>query len=843
MEDFKSEFDEALNKVVKISSMKIHDYSEYKEVLCRVAKARNNDFSDSKGRRLVKMYKVAIIDGESRLIPANNASTRIVCYVYMEEIYSILQESHIRLNHGDCQSMFNELKYKYVNITIDIIQLYLSFCKACLPKKNTAMKSFDEIMYQEMNSRCRLDIIDVKPHYDGDYKYIFSYEDYKTKYCFLRPLKSVCPNEVATIVVDIFTTIGAPNIIQTNRGSKFTYTLIQLLTEMWPYLRILPGMSTHDDNESIRNLIFKNHKGKKTFGDYRWTQVLGFIQIKKNRSFNADIQQTPFEAMFGRAVKIGLIDSVVSKKDIASLRTENDLRTVLCSYVNEKCTLLNKSSDDEIESPAKISQVATVEDEEGNNNKDDTKIEGIKNETQQQVKTRKSGYFIGNEVGSDKDSNKKTKRDAKEYDKIAKEVLNSPGQRGRRKKIKLQEIEIGKDIEAVFINEQPPVRISSHTVDDPLIVKRHTSSNLRNNRILNKGNDDRFYKKNYNLIKGIKDPVIVISEEQEMQKHINNIKMDHSYMRSSMDIDNAEEALDDSNISCIKTTEDIENFIFANTVDKGAAFKATNTVKSEVTKELKKPTKEEAFDLEYGGKKKDDRFEIQTAPDNFISCTTKVEFVPDRQSLEDNPNAEVIKKIKFKRIQTVTLNKQITKRVTRSSTRALNSNKPAEPSINLRVTKFDSKYRNKSKKSNKPDEKCKDLISLKKNKPNMEYTYAKRGKHVKKEIIEDVKPVLGEIESIVPDIDLKTFQSIQSLQHTITPNGNMAIPFDRNDDVDEDLCIYGHLIDPITGESTVEQYFVGCSCPTDCKNNKKCPCKLKSMLCNVKCHNAEECKN
>ena len=56
---------------------------------------------------------------------------------------------------------------------------------------------------------------------DGAYKFILVYQDHLTKFIFLRPLKSKTAEEVSYNLIDIFSIIGAPMILQSDNGREF----------------------------------------------------------------------------------------------------------------------------------------------------------------------------------------------------------------------------------------------------------------------------------------------------------------------------------------------------------------------------------------------------------------------------------------------------------------------------------------------------------------------------------------------------------------------------------------------------------------------------------------------
>ena len=73
---------------------------------------------------------------------------------------------------------------------------------------------------------------------DNDYKFIFVYQDHLTKFVQLRPLKTKTAEEVAYVLLDIFTIFGDPSILQSDNGREFSNRVIEEVCAMWPDQRL-----------------------------------------------------------------------------------------------------------------------------------------------------------------------------------------------------------------------------------------------------------------------------------------------------------------------------------------------------------------------------------------------------------------------------------------------------------------------------------------------------------------------------------------------------------------------------------------------------------------------------
>lgn len=76
---------------------------------------------------------------------------------------------------------------------------------------------------------------------DGEFKFIMCYQDLRTKLSFLQSLKSERPKEIAHALLDIFTIIGAPSVLQSDNGRAFSKQIVSELGNISPELKIVHG--------------------------------------------------------------------------------------------------------------------------------------------------------------------------------------------------------------------------------------------------------------------------------------------------------------------------------------------------------------------------------------------------------------------------------------------------------------------------------------------------------------------------------------------------------------------------------------------------------------------------
>lgn len=114
-----------------------------------------------------------------------------------------------------------------------------------------------------MNSRCQIDLIDMLAQPDGDYKFIYVYQDHLTNFFRLRPLRHKSAKAVANVLLDIFTLFGAPAILKSDNGREFVNKIISELCTMWKGLKIIHGKPRHSQsqgsvesaNQDVENML------------------------------------------------------------------------------------------------------------------------------------------------------------------------------------------------------------------------------------------------------------------------------------------------------------------------------------------------------------------------------------------------------------------------------------------------------------------------------------------------------------------------------------------------------------------------------------------------------------
>lgn len=339
-ESTKKRFYEEVEKLIakKAPNNQLFNRDAYYLLLANVkaSKDKKTNKKPEDYRRLLRYDTVEIGNVQKLVVPIKNERDPIIYYTYIEEVFDIIHESHLSIGHGGRNRMMAELKSKYKNITIELINTYLNLCEPCqkkmsIPKKGLVVKP---IKSNEFNSRCQVDLIDMQSQADGDYKFIMVYQDHLTKFVQMRALKTKTAEEVAYHLLEVFTIFGAPCILHSDNGREFANKVIVELCLMWDEPKIVHGKPRHSQsqgsveraNQDIEKMLATWLETNKTT---KWSEGIKFIQFMKNKAHHSGISRSPYEAMFGCKAKVGLKTFLPALETMSDITSEEDLEAMV----------------------------------------------------------------------------------------------------------------------------------------------------------------------------------------------------------------------------------------------------------------------------------------------------------------------------------------------------------------------------------------------------------------------------------------------------------------------------------------------------------------------------------
>ena len=133
---------------------------------------------------------------------------------------------------------------------------------------------------------------------------------------------------IAYQLLDIFSTFGAPSVLQSDDGRKFVNSVITELSAMLDGLKIVHGKPRHSQsqrsveraNRYIEDVIMTWLQSNSTS---HWGDGLRFIQVMKNKTYHEGIKFSSYEAMFGQPMKVGLKHQIFLMMQLMILSPKN----------------------------------------------------------------------------------------------------------------------------------------------------------------------------------------------------------------------------------------------------------------------------------------------------------------------------------------------------------------------------------------------------------------------------------------------------------------------------------------------------------------------------------------
>jgi hypothetical protein len=143
---------------------------------------------------------------------------------------------------------------------------------------------------------------------DHEYKYILHARDHFSRFSWGYPLKTKASLEVASNLFELFTTFGAPAILQSDNGKEFTSHVIRDLMTIWPATKIINGRPRHPQSQGLverGNSVLKTKLGKWMEDNNRndWSFGLKIVIYGMNTSVSRPTKSTPYCLAFGTEPK------------------------------------------------------------------------------------------------------------------------------------------------------------------------------------------------------------------------------------------------------------------------------------------------------------------------------------------------------------------------------------------------------------------------------------------------------------------------------------------------------------------------------------------------------------
>jgi hypothetical protein len=303
----------------------------------------------------------------------------VVKLTYFEAAYLNINKCHLP-NHTKGRTLYALVCQSYSNIGQNITKLYTETCPICIGREvgNKPPVGVRPILTIGFGTRGQVDIIDFQSLPNGEFKYLLNYIDHGIKFLFSIPLKFKRALCIAYALLEIFTMIGPPMILQSNNGKEFLqaamtrrqnneYTgklialtkedltkIIAKVRELWPECRMVQGLPRHSPSNGGVERV--NRTVEEKFGAWmretkntQWSVGCRLIMRRYNTQVHRTIKNIPYKCMFGQVPCVGISSLPLDEGLISMLSTGAQLNRV--SDYKGKVKVLDDNGGDDIVRP------------------------------------------------------------------------------------------------------------------------------------------------------------------------------------------------------------------------------------------------------------------------------------------------------------------------------------------------------------------------------------------------------------------------------------------------------------------------------------------------------------
>lgn len=137
IDQMRQKFEEKLKSLkLRVNSFLIENANAYENLISAVEEAKVRAKKTHTDYRRLKRYDVLSISESKKLIqPLLKNEKEIKYYTHNEQVFDIIHAAHLETGHGGKHKLEKNIKTKFVNITREVIHIYLELCLICKKKK------------------------------------------------------------------------------------------------------------------------------------------------------------------------------------------------------------------------------------------------------------------------------------------------------------------------------------------------------------------------------------------------------------------------------------------------------------------------------------------------------------------------------------------------------------------------------------------------------------------------------------------------------------------------------------------------------------------------------------
>ncbi len=271
---------------------------------------------------------------------------------YLERLFSDLQSIHY-VDHCKGLTIHHRATERHGNIPREVTKIFTDVCPHCISLSNRKkpVAGIRNIVTLGFGQRGQIDLIDFQSMPDGPFNFLLNYIDHGVKVLISIPIVAKRASCVAAALLNIFTLLGPPKILQSDNGGEFSQSamdhhgkclyledqeidlIINEIKLLWTECKLVRGSPRHSEsNGGVERL---NQTVEKKLGAWmiqnktkNWSVGCKIVQWRYNTQYHSTLKTTPYELVFGIKPLVGLSTLPLSTEILNSLSKENQLNNV-----------------------------------------------------------------------------------------------------------------------------------------------------------------------------------------------------------------------------------------------------------------------------------------------------------------------------------------------------------------------------------------------------------------------------------------------------------------------------------------------------------------------------------
>ena len=266
---------------------------------------------------------------------------------YLERVYSDIQRNHV-VDHSKGRTLHSRISEVFDNISKEVCKIFTDSCPLCVERqaRTKPVAGLKPIITSGFGKRGQVDLIDFQSMPDGSFNFLLNYVDHGIKFVFSKPIKFKRASCIAVALLEIFTIIGPPMILQSDNGREFSGAamnsrqlrlsdqdiddIISEIKMLWPECRMVRGSPRHSQSNGGVERLNRTVEGKlgawmKENNCTNWSVGCRIVMWRVNTQQHRTIGDIPYRLMFGQLPRVGFSQLPLAQELIDRLATETDL--------------------------------------------------------------------------------------------------------------------------------------------------------------------------------------------------------------------------------------------------------------------------------------------------------------------------------------------------------------------------------------------------------------------------------------------------------------------------------------------------------------------------------------